>query len=192
MRHYETTYILRPNLGEDQFTEIIERTNAIVTEDNGSIIDIDRWGIKTLAYEIKKETQGYYVNMNFAAHGTTVAEIERIFRIDDRLLRYLTIKLADAIDEAGIDTIIEQIAAQAAEAESVETEEAEGTDKVTTTEKTAPKETGSEETAANKTEEADKKPAETKQAEDTEKTAAEKTDSEETASVKTEEAEKQS
>ncbi len=125
MRHYETTYILRPNLGEDQFTEIIERTNAIVTDDGGAIIDIDRWGIKKLAYEIKKEAQGYYVYMNFAAHGTTVSEIERIFRIDDRLLRYLTIKLADAIDEAGVNEAIEKIAARAAAAEAVETEETE-------------------------------------------------------------------
>jgi len=185
MRHYETTYILRPNLGEDQFTEIIERTNAIVTDDNGSIIDIDRWGIKTLAYEIKKETQGYYVNMNYAAHGTTVAEIERIFRIDDRLLRYLTIKLADAIDEAGIDTIKEQIA-QAAEAESVDTEEAVDTEK-----------TGAKETTSGKTEESEKQSVDTEKAEATEevttkKSDSEETDSKETASEKTEESEKQS
>ena len=133
MRHYETTYILRPNLGEDQFTEIIERTNAIVTDDDGSIIDIDHWGIKKLAYEIKKETQGYYVYMNYAAHGTTISEIERIFRIDDRLLRYLTIKLADAIDEAGIDQAREKIAAEAAAAEVAETE---GTEDAEVAEKT--------------------------------------------------------
>jgi len=139
MRHYETTYILRPNLGEDQFTEIIERTNAIVTDDDGSIIDIDRWGIKNLAYEIKKETQGYYVYMNYAAHGTTVSEIERIFRIDDRLLRYLTIKLADAIDEAGVEKAKELIAAEAAAAEAVETEDDEAAEKKVS-EKTASEE----------------------------------------------------
>jgi len=155
MRHYETTYILRPNLGEDQFTEIIERTNAIVTDDNGSIIDIDRWGIKTLAYEIKKETQGYYVYMNYAAHGNTVSEIERIFRIDDRLLRYLTIKLADSIDEAGINSIKEQIAAQAAEADSVETEESEDAGE-TTAEKTDTEKTDSKKPASEKTEESEK------------------------------------
>ncbi len=136
MRHYETTYILRPNLGEDQFTEIIERTNAIVTDDDGSIIDIDHWGIKKLAYEIKKETPGYYVYINYAAHGTTVSEIERIFRIDDRLLRYLTIKLADAIDEAGVEKAKELIAAEAAAAEAVDTEDAEGVEEKTS-EKTA-------------------------------------------------------
>jgi small subunit ribosomal protein S6 len=191
MRHYETTYILRPTLGEDHFTEIIERTSAIVTDDDGSIIDIDRWGIKTLAYEIKKETQGYYVTMNYAAHGTTIAEIERIFRIDDRLLRYLTIKLADAIDEAGINTVKEQIAAQTAEAESVETGEAEGT------EETATQKTGSKATVSDKTEESKKESAATGEAEDSEETTTEKTDpgetgSKETASDKTEESEKES
>lgn len=118
MRHYETTYILRPNLGEEQFVEIIERTNAIIEGDNGAVIDIDRssdrWGMKKLAYEIKKETQGYYIYMNYAAPGSTIQEIERIFRIDDRVLRYLTVKLADEIDTAGIDQEKEKIAALAA------------------------------------------------------------------------------
>jgi len=129
MRHYETIFILRPNLGEDKFTEIIERTGAIVAADGGTVIDIDRWGIRKLAYEIKKETQGYYVLMNYAAHGTTVNEIERIFRIDDQLLRYLTIKLADSIDEAGIDQVKEKIAAEAAAAEAEETDQGEGEEK---------------------------------------------------------------
>ncbi len=123
MRHYETTYILRPNLGEEQFTEIIERTNAIITGDGGTIIEVDRWGLKKLAYEIKKETQGLYIYLNYAAPGTTIKEIERIFRIDDRLLRYLTIKLADSIDAAGIDEEIEKIATQVAEEEAARAEE---------------------------------------------------------------------
>lgn len=118
MRHYETTYILRPNLGEEQFVEIIERTNAIIEGDNGAVIDIDRssdrWGMRKLAYEIKKETQGYYIYMNYAAPGSTIQEIERIFRIDDRVLRYLTVKLADEINTAGIDQEKERIAALAA------------------------------------------------------------------------------
>lgn len=114
MRHYETTYILRPNLGEDQFTEIIERTNAIVQDDKGAVIDVDRWGMKKLAYEIRKETQGFYVYMNYAAPGSTIQELERIFRIDDRVLRYLTVKLADEIDSTGIDQEKERIAAIAA------------------------------------------------------------------------------
>jgi len=112
MRHYETTFILRPNLGEEQFTEIIDRTSTIITDDGGTVIDIDRWGIRRLAYEIKKEVQGYYVNINYAAPGTTIEEVERVFRIDDRVLRYLTVKLAEEIDEEGINKAKARFAAR--------------------------------------------------------------------------------
>jgi len=114
MRHYETTYILRPNLGEDQFTEVIDRTNAIVTNDGGAIICLDRLGIKRLAYEINKETQGCYVYLNYAAPGKTVNEIERIFRIDDRVLRYLTVKLGDDMNAEAIELEKQRIADKAA------------------------------------------------------------------------------
>lgn len=120
MRHYETTYILRPNLGEDQFTEIIDRTNSLITNDGGTIINVDRWGMRKLAYEIKKEVQGYYVHVNYAAPGHTINELERIFRIDDRLLRFLTIKLNDAIDESAIAQEKERIAEEAAAKEAEE------------------------------------------------------------------------
>jgi small subunit ribosomal protein S6 len=126
MRHYETTYILRPNLGEEQFTEIIDRTNAIVANDGGEIISLDRWGIKRLAYEISREIQGYYVYMNYAAPGKTVDEIERIFRIDDRALRYLTVKLGDAMDAEAIEAEKQRIAEKAAARAQAQSEDAEG------------------------------------------------------------------
>ena len=122
MRHYETTYILRPNLGEEQFTEIIDRTNAIITNDQGAVICLDRWGMKRLAYEIKKEVQGYYVYLNYAAPGKTVDEIERIFRIDDRVLRYLTIKLNDSMNAEAIEAEKQRIAEKAAAREKAESE----------------------------------------------------------------------
>jgi len=114
MRHYETTYILRPNLSEEQLTEIIDRTNAIVTNDGGSIICLDRWGIKRLAYEINRESQGYYLYLNYAAPGRTVDEIERIFKIDDRVLRFLTVKLGDGMNAESIEAEIQRIAEKAA------------------------------------------------------------------------------
>lgn len=118
MRHYETTYILRPNLGEEQFTEIINRTNGIVTDAGGAIISLDRWGIKRLAYEIKKEVQGYYVYMNYASTSDAVKELERIFRIDDRALRFLTIKLGDAMTAESIEAEKQRIAEKAAAMEA--------------------------------------------------------------------------
>ena len=126
MRHYETTYILRPNLGEEQFTEIIERTNSIITDDGGSIICLDRWGVKRLAYEINREVQGYYVYLNYAAPGKTVDEIERIFRIDDRALRYLTVKLGEGMNAEAIEAEKQRIAEKAAARERAQAENAEG------------------------------------------------------------------
>ncbi len=135
MRRYETTYILRPNLGEDQISEIIERTNGIIESFDGSIIQEDRWGLKKLAYEIKKESQGYYVFSDYAATGDAVDEIERIFRIDDQVLRYLTIKLSDAIDTDGVSDVKEQLAL--AEAEKAKAEEEEASEEQGETETTA-------------------------------------------------------
>lgn len=114
MRRYETTYILRPNLGEEQFSEIIERTNNIIKNDGGAIINLERWGNRKLAYEIKKEILGQYIYFDYAAPGTTILELERIFRIDDRVLRFLTVKLADAIDEETVANETERAAAIAA------------------------------------------------------------------------------
>ena len=122
MRRYETIFILRPNLGEAQNTEIINRTSDIITNDGGSIIWLEHWGAKKLAYEIKKENHGYYIYTDFAAQSSTVQEMERIFNIDDRVLRFLTIKLAESIEQEDIENAKENAATTAA-AKSAKSEE---------------------------------------------------------------------
>ena len=95
MRRYETIYIIRPGASEDDITAIIERTNGVIEQHNGKIDALDRWGIKKLAYTINKETQGYYVFTEYAGLPVAVSEIERLFRIDDKILRYMTVKTQD-------------------------------------------------------------------------------------------------
>jgi len=129
MRRYETIFIIRPTITEDEIAGIIEKTTGIIEGDGGSIIKIDKWGLKKLAYLIKKESQGHYVYADFAGIPASVAEIERIFRIDDRVLKYMTLKLADSCDP---DAIKEQLAqAEQAAASSVDSVEdsGEGKDK---------------------------------------------------------------
>ena len=104
MRRYEQVYILRPSLSEDEITRIIENTGQLVEQDGGTIIFLNRWGMRKLAYPIKKEVQGYYILCDFAASPEVVSEIERKFRIDDSVLKYLTIKIADAISADEIET----------------------------------------------------------------------------------------
>ncbi len=117
MRRYETVFILRPSQSEDEINAIIENTKNIILNDHGSIIDLNKWGMKKLAYTIKKEIQGQYVFCDFAGTPASVAEFERKFRIDDAVLKYLTIKTADAISEEEIGkAIAEADAKQAAQA----------------------------------------------------------------------------
>ncbi len=95
MRRYETISIIRPNVGEDEVTAISQRTTGIIEGKGGSILKVDNWGLKKLAYPIKKELQGYYVYTVYAAVPAAVTEMERIFKIDDKVLKFMTIKLQD-------------------------------------------------------------------------------------------------
>ena len=96
MRRYETIFIIRPNVAEDNITAIIDRNTGIIVDDfSGIMLTIDKWGLKKLAYNIKKEQQGFYVYIQYAGLPAAVAEMERLLRIDDKVLKYMTIKLQD-------------------------------------------------------------------------------------------------
>ena len=122
MRRYETIFILRPTLGEDQISTLIENTTNIIQAEKGQIIEADRWGIKKLAYPIKKETLGFYVFCDYAGTPEAITEIERKFRIDDSVLRYLTVKTADSITAEQADTATAELAVRRAAKQASETE----------------------------------------------------------------------
>ena len=124
MRRYEQICILRPSLSEDEINTVVENTHQIITDEAGTIISNIKWGMKKLAYPIKKELQGYYVFSDFAATPAAVAEVERKFRIDDAVLKYMSIKLADAISAEEIKAAQDDAAAKAVTLET----EAEETD----------------------------------------------------------------
>ena len=107
MRRYETIFIVRPNVAENDIEAITSKAVSTIEGDGGTIFRINNWGLKKLAYLIKKESQGYYVYVDYAGVPASVAEIERIFRIDDRILKYLTVKLEDTCDPVAI---MEQLA----------------------------------------------------------------------------------
>ncbi|MGI9535761.1 MAG: 30S ribosomal protein S6 [Desulfocapsaceae bacterium] len=111
MRRYEQVCILRPSLSEDEINRVLDNTAQLIQDDEGSIIFLNKWGMRKLAYPIKKEMQGYYVLCDFAASSAVVSEIERKFRIDDAVLKYLTVKVSDAIS-------VEEIEAARSEAEA--------------------------------------------------------------------------
>ena len=132
MRRYETIFIVRPNVAEDDIEAVINRTTSIIEGDGGTIIRIDKWGLKKLAYLIKKESQGYYVYIDYAGIPASVAEIERLFRIDDKNLKYLTVKLADFCDPEAVKEELAKAEAARTSAEGEATEEADSSEAATT------------------------------------------------------------
>jgi small subunit ribosomal protein S6 len=111
MRRYETVVIVDPEISEENRQPVFQKIQDIIDQDNGFLVNLDEWGTKKLAYEIKKKPRGYYACLDYCGTGPTVSELERFFRIDDRVLKFLTIML-----DADVD--LEKIKAEAAQAEA--------------------------------------------------------------------------
>lgn len=107
MRRYETIFIIDPDISEEERSPLFERLNDLVPQYNGLLVMAEEWGNKKLAYEIKKKARGFYVRLDYCGTGTLVNEIERFFRIDDRVLKYMTVLLEKDID---VEIIKEEIA----------------------------------------------------------------------------------
>lgn len=97
-REYELIYIVRPDVGEEDLGTVQERTDKIIVDRGGTILSVDNWGAKRLAYDIQKHSKGHFVVFDFLSEPDTVAELERTLRIDDKVLRFLTVKLHDRVD----------------------------------------------------------------------------------------------
>ena len=89
---YETMYILRPDLGEEQTDRIIEKYQTLLRDRGAQIVETQHRGKRRLAYEIQKQREGIYIQMNYQVDGSTVAVLERSMRLSDEVIRYLTVK----------------------------------------------------------------------------------------------------
>ncbi|HNZ64924.1 MAG TPA: 30S ribosomal protein S6 [Smithella sp.] len=116
MQRYEVVAIVLADLNEDDITALIERIQTIITERKGVIAKVDKWGKRHLAYEIKKQRDGYYFLIDFAGDGSVVNEIERNFKIDDRVVKFMTVKKEGATTAEGIEQ--EAAAAEAKRAQA--------------------------------------------------------------------------
>lgn len=90
MKKYEIMYILKPELDADQIKAANANLQKILESNGAKIEDINEWGLRDLAYEIKKERKGYYVVMKLSTSDTkAIDEFNRLTRIDVNVLRYL-------------------------------------------------------------------------------------------------------
>jgi small subunit ribosomal protein S6 len=88
--NYEVVYIIDPSIGEEGIAELIEKFKALV-ETNGTLNELDEWGKRRMAYPINDLLDGYYVLMSFTSGATFPAELDRVFRITDSVIRSMII-----------------------------------------------------------------------------------------------------
>jgi len=89
---YETMYILRPDLGEERTDAEVQKYRELLTEQGATELEIQHRGKRRMAYEIRKQRDGVYIQMNFQAPGAAIAVMERSMKLSENVLRYLTLK----------------------------------------------------------------------------------------------------
>lgn len=90
--NYETTFILVPEMSESEYKEVVEKFVSMIKDNGGSIVNLEHWGLKNLAYEIQRRTKGFYAFIEFTAPATFIAQLEQEYIYDEQVMRYLTVK----------------------------------------------------------------------------------------------------
>jgi len=98
LRHYETFYLLHPDLGDEERTVISEKLQQIIISGHGEIVKIDLWPLQKLAYRVQKQTQGYYVLMDYGASAESISELTRRLRLDEGVMKFVTTKISNEFD----------------------------------------------------------------------------------------------
>jgi small subunit ribosomal protein S6 len=90
---YETVFIMTPVLSDDQMKETVAKYQKLLTDKGAEIVLENNWGLKKLAYPIQKKSTGFYYLIEFKADGDIITDIELAFKRDERIIRFLTVKL---------------------------------------------------------------------------------------------------
>jgi small subunit ribosomal protein S6 len=101
MRRYETIFIASPTLTDEQSDELVKQYEGIIAEQGGELLKTDKWGRKKLAYEVQKFSEGYYTLFEMNAGPNLIAELERRFRNNDAVIKYLSVRMDEAEKAAG-------------------------------------------------------------------------------------------
>ncbi len=123
MRKYETIFILQPELSEDDIKSVTTKAQDVITAYKGDCLRMDDWGIRKLAYPIKKSARGRYYYLRFDGESALIAELERRLRLDDKVLRYQSVNITD-LPERVVEKKVELTEAVTEETEEETTIEA--------------------------------------------------------------------
>lgn len=93
MTKYESVLIARQDLGASQVSNLVSEMSDVIANQGGQVVRVDNWGLKNLAYRIKKNRKGHYVLLNVEAPAAAIAEYERLLRVNEDVIRYMTVKV---------------------------------------------------------------------------------------------------
>ena len=93
MNQYETVFILTPVLSDEQMKEAVKKYEDQLTSRGAEIVHEENWGMRKLAYPIQKKSTGFYQLIEYKAEGTVIADVETELKRDERVMRFLTVKL---------------------------------------------------------------------------------------------------
>src|SRR5262245_48957897 len=98
MKEYETLYLLSPDLPPEKTEEFSHKISELVKSHQGQVLTSFNWGKRRLAYRVGKSNQGVYIYLKYLGQGNLVAEVERVLKYDDNVLKFLTVKLDDEVN----------------------------------------------------------------------------------------------
>jgi len=100
MREYETIYILRPDITNEVIGQVNARVRGVIEGGGGTLLKVDNWGKRKLAYEVQKQMKGIYLFFSYLGTACLVEEVERNLRLIDAVIRYYSVKMAENVDPA--------------------------------------------------------------------------------------------
>jgi small subunit ribosomal protein S6 len=98
MRNYETIFVVNPTLGEEDYKEVLKKYGALVERQKGILVRIEEWGVQRLAHPVKRFDKGAFVLMNYCGPSGVTSDLERDLKLDDRIFRFQTVKIAEDVD----------------------------------------------------------------------------------------------
>jgi small subunit ribosomal protein S6 len=97
MRIYENLFIVKPDATEEEIDSLIEQMSKNITTTGGTVDKVDKWGKRRLAYRVEKQREGYYVLLTFTADSQAVREFERRMRVQDSVIKFLTVRIDETL-----------------------------------------------------------------------------------------------
>jgi small subunit ribosomal protein S6 len=97
MRIYEELFIVRPDATDEEVDPLVEQLKGVITHTGGKVDNVDKWGVRKLAYRVAKHNEGQFILLHFTAPAETVKELERRLRVADMVIKFLTVRIDEKL-----------------------------------------------------------------------------------------------